>query len=126
MKEQNIQTLISLELSKKQNVRVFRNNTGVGYVGEIIHKDAKSITLANWRPLHAGLCQGSSDLIGIETVQITAEMVGMSIGKFVAIEVKTPFGRATKEQLAFISFVNKRGGKAEVVRSVEEAKLKFL
>jgi hypothetical protein len=56
-----------------------------------------------------GLCRGASDLIG------------MAGGRFLAIEVKTPRGRASKEQVLFVNLVNKMGGIAGIARSVIEA-----
>ena len=43
------------------------------------------------------------------------------IGRFLALEVKTETGRVSKEQTMFLALVNKRGGYACVVRSVEDA-----
>lgn len=77
--------------------RVFRNQTG-------------RYQLADGRWIGSGLCKGSSDLIG-----------WTSTGKFLAVEVKTPTGRTTPEQEAFISAVRKSGGVAFVARSAEEA-----
>lgn len=61
-----------------------------------------------------GLAKGSSDLIGM--VQMTA-----GVGRFVGLEVKTPTGRMEPEQVIFRDTVNKFGGRAYVVRSVEDA-----
>ena len=36
---------------------------------------------------------GSADIIGVQPVTITPEMVGKVIGQAIAIEVKTPKGR---------------------------------
>jgi hypothetical protein len=73
------------------------------------------------RPLHAGLCQGSSDLIGYTTIKITPEMVGKDLAIFTALEVKTTTGRATPKQVNFIEQVRKSGGIAGIVRTPEEA-----
>jgi hypothetical protein len=54
---------------------------------------------------------GGSDLIG-----------WTRDGRFAAVEVKTPTGRVTAEQQAFIDAVNRAGGKAGVARSVEDVK----
>lgn len=62
------------------------------------------------RPLHAGLCVGSSDIIGI-----TPD------GRFLAVEVKTKTGRATAEQIRFIDAVRRKGGVAGIARSVDDA-----
>lgn len=68
-----------------------------------------------------GLCEGSSDLIGWRTRIITAEDVGKPIAQFVAIEVKSKTGRATKDQNSFIYTVQKAGGIAGIARSVQDA-----
>lgn len=41
-------------------------------------------------------------------------------GKFIALEVKTPKGTATKQQEYVMQNINEQGGIAEVVRSVED------
>lgn len=51
----------------------------------------------------------------------TSDILGIFEGKFLAIEVKTPVGRATPEQKEFISNVNSRGGTAFIARSSEQA-----
>jgi len=126
MKEGNIQADIAMQLSKQPNIRVFRNNVGKAWVGSVIHRDDKTVTIANYRILHAGLCEGSSDLIGIKKIIITPDMVGQEIGVFLGVEVKTPTGRPSKAQLAFRNFVNKFGGKCEIVRNGDEALRKFV
>lgn len=77
--------------------RVLRNNVG-------------ALKDANGRWVQFGLCKGSSDLIG-----------WTSAGRFLAIEVKSSTGRATKEQIAFIEAVRASGGVAFVARSADEA-----
>jgi hypothetical protein len=59
----------------------------------------------------------SSDLVGIESVVITAEMVGQTIGRFYAVEAKPEDWKYTGTarevaQLKFIAKVNEMGGKA--------------
>ncbi len=120
MNETNINKLIMLAISK-MGARVFRNNTGVGWVGRLVTKTAQFVTLADPRPLHAGLIKGSSDLIGWTPKKVTPEMVGKTVAVFTAIEVKTEKGRVTPEQVQFIEQVRKAGGIAGVVRSPEEA-----
>ena len=68
-----------------------------------------------------GLCKGSSDLIGLRSLEITPELVGQRIAQFVALEVKTPHGNVSPEQRAFLRLVEKLGGVAAVCRSVNEA-----
>lgn len=91
--------------------RLFRQNTGKGWVGRLIGSvRADRVVLENPRPLIAGLCVGSSDIIG-----------WTSDGRFVALEVKTPGVRTSKEQAAFIKAAHASGCIAEVVFSVDEA-----
>lgn len=65
------------------------------------------------RPVRSGLPVGFSDLFGMRA----------SDCRFFALEVKTAKGRASPEQLAFIAAMKKRGAIAEIVRSVEDARL---
>lgn len=116
------QPLIALALSKA-GATVFRNNTAMAWVGESIRQKDGSILLRNPRPLHAGLTKGSSDLIGWRPLKITPDMVGQTFAQFLAVEVKTASGRATKEQLNFIDQVRKAGGIAGIARSPSEAVL---
>ena len=121
MKEGNIQRTIQLFLSRFQNVRLFRNNVGQGWVGQLISNKNGTVTLANARPLHAGLCDGSSDLIGWKTIEITPEMVGQKIAVFTAVEIKTEKGRPTEAQNNFLSVVNRSGGIGFIARNENEA-----
>ena len=107
--ETKIMNTILMALSKA-GCLVFRNETAGAWVGKVIHKDASQVTLTDARMIRFGLAVGSSDIIGISPT-----------GKFLALEVKTSKGRATKEQLRFIEAVNNAGGKAGIARSVEDA-----
>ena len=111
MTEGNLTKHLLLSLSKAlPTLRIFRNNTGVGWVGRMLRNIAGTVTLADARPLHAGLCTGSSDLIGWVTIQVGPEMVGRKIAVFTAIEVKTATGKATEAQLNFMARVREAGG----------------
>jgi hypothetical protein len=68
-----------------------------------------------------GLCKGSSDLIGLRSLEITPEMVGQRVAQFVALEVKTASGVVSSEQRAFLQLVQQLGGVAAVCRSIEQA-----
>jgi len=120
--ETKIQNLQMLALSQA-GCLVWRVETAGAWVGKVIHKDNQTVTLANARMIQAGLCKGGSDIIGIRPTVITQDMVGQTVGVFLADEVKTKTGRATKEQLRFIEAVNKAGGIAGVARSVDDALL---
>lgn len=90
--------------------RIFRNNTGMGWAGRLISNIAGKVTLQDARPLHAGLCEGSSDLIGWTSVEVTQDMVGNSIAVFTAVEVKQPGKRPTDKQANFLHRVREAGG----------------
>ena len=96
--ESKIVADIRLSLGARTDCIVWRNSTGV----------AKTRT---GHTVRFGLCVGSSDLIAIVKPS----------GRMVVLEAKTPIGRATKEQIAFIEMVRAAGGHGAIVRSVEEA-----
>lgn len=121
MQESNILKTVQLALSKLINVTTFRNNTAQAWVGVPIARTATSITLRDYRPLHAGLTKGSSDLIGWTVVEVTPEMVGTKVAIFTAVEVKTEKGKPTSEQLIFVDAVKKAGGFAGIARSEADA-----
>lgn len=102
--------------------RLFRQNTGQGWVGlsrrfsraETVLVQPGDVLIRNARPLHAGLCEGSSDLIG------WTQRDGVAV--FTAIEVKAERGLVTPEQQTFIDVVSSAGGIAGVARTVDEAR----
>lgn len=120
MKEGDLIKRVQLQLSAA-GARLFRNNTGVGYIGHVIKRTASIVSLQEWRPLRAGLIKGSSDLIGWTSVEITEEMIGQRVAVFTAIETKVGRNGATKEQQTFIKNVKEAGGFAGVARSEQEA-----
>jgi hypothetical protein len=71
------------------------------------------VVIRQGRPLHAGLCVGSSDLIGYRQVA--------GVAQFVALEVKSPTGRPTAQQTQFLNHITSAGGCAGIVRSVDDA-----
>jgi hypothetical protein len=99
---------------------LFRQNVGVGWQGKHTRLPDGSILIQDPRPLHAGLCTGSSDLIGWRPILIGTEHVGRIIAQFIGIEVKTPKGRESKEQAHFREVANAAGGLVVVARGVED------
>jgi hypothetical protein len=95
--------------------RLFRQNSGVAWVGRIIEHTRTRIVLENPRPFHAGV-PGMADLGGWITVEITPDMVGRRIAVYAAVEVKTERGRTRREQAAFLKAVSDAGGRAGVAR----------
>ncbi len=108
MTEHDLLNAIRLAASK-HGARLFRNNVARGWVGRLVSHRGAMVTLADARPLHAGLCVGSSDLIGWDAV-----------GRFLAVEAKTGRVPTTKEQAAFLGAVVDAGGVAVLARSVED------
>lgn len=90
---------------------IFRTNAGDFWQGDIVYsKEFRQKVLINLRKVE-GLPTGFSDLLGVRK----------SDGKAVFIEVKTPKGKPSKEQINFINQMKKHGAIAEICRSVEEA-----
>lgn len=88
--------------------RLWRNNSG-------------ALRDQTGRLVRYGLCPGSSDLVGLSTIKITPDMVGQTVGVFVAIEVKDK-GRLTEQQRAFLAMVQGAGGIAGCARSIDDAR----
>lgn len=66
--------------------------------------------------------KGGSDLIGIMPLRVTSEMVGKTLGVFVAVETKrSKGGKVDPLQEHFIDLVRSRGGIAGVAASWEDA-----
>ena len=107
------------------SVRLWRNNVGTGWAGQATKVTGGNlravsqalrpgdVVIRQGRPLHAGLCVGSSDLIGYRQVD--------GFAQFVALEVKSATGRATKEQVQFLDHIQAAGGLAGIARSVDDA-----
>lgn len=116
MTEADLMRLVQIEASK-QGARLFRNNVGMGWIGEshVVTRNTcmdvqpGDVVIRRARPLHAGLCKGSSDLIG-----------WTHDGMFCAVEVKTDTGSPTKEQLVFIREVHRAGGFSGIARSEDD------
>lgn len=128
MAERDIIQKIILAYSRI-GARIFRNNTGMGWAGKVsrphkrmlIQVDPGDIIIRQARPLHAGLCEGSSDLIGWTPMKITQDDVGKTVAIFTAIEVKYGSTRTTKEQASFTDAVLRSGGLSCIARSVDDA-----
>ena len=107
--ETEIQQRIRLALGTHPEIRLFRNQ-----VGQL--PDPRT-----GRPVQFGLARGSADLIGWRTITITPDMVGQQLAVFTSIEVKTPTGRLSPAQHAWLGVVRNAGGIAGVARSVRDA-----
>lgn len=108
MNETDTLQAIRLKVGGRYDTRIFRNNVG-------------ALRDAQGRHVQFGLCQGSSDLIGYQSVEITPDMVGKKVAIFLAIEVKAAKGKATEPQERFIQRVREDGGLAGIARSPDDA-----
>ena len=121
MSETPLQKRIILMASQLGH-RLFRHNVCMAWAGKAIRfsKEAKitvypgDVLVRKAYPIHAGLTEGGSDLIGWHGIT----------GKFIAIETKTIDGKTDKDRLEkqenFILQVNKAGGIAGIIRTEEE------
>lgn len=105
--EHQIQQRIRLACGRGA-VRLWRNNTGA-----LVDQQGRFVRF--------GLCKGSSDLIGLRSLEVTSEMVGQRVAQFVALEIKTAQGVLSPEQRAFLKLVQQLGGLGAVCRSIAEA-----
>ena len=139
MSESPLMRRIMVHLSRA-GAHVFRNNVGQGWVGKSFrlkesatlvqagsakHLPAGTVIIMAGRPLHAGLLEGSSDLIGWKSVTITPEMVGRNFALFFGCEVKDGLGAQSSEQITWERILNATGGLAFVARSEAEAVEKY-
>jgi hypothetical protein len=105
--EHEIQQRIRLACGRGP-VRLWRNNTGA-----LVDQQGRFVRF--------GLCKGSSDLIGLRSLEITPELVGQRLAQFVALEIKTGSGTVSPEQRAFLQLVQQLGGVGAVCRSIAQA-----
>lgn len=119
LSESSIQTRVRLEASR-MGARLWRNNSGVDT------SEGKHVRygLSNESPQMNSVCK-SSDLIGIKPVLITQEMIGSTIGQFMAREVKKGGWHYTGTprevaQLKFLEIVNALGGDGKFTNGTEE------
>lgn len=113
MTESDLLSEILLAYSRG-NTRLLRANAGLAWQGRVLEQTPTRLVLAYPRPLRL-MAPGVSDLIGWHTCG--------GIAVFTALELKVGRRQPTHEQGAFLETVQRAGGIAAVVRSVDEAKL---
>jgi hypothetical protein len=119
MSEIELMRAIQLRASEMGH-RLFRNNVGMGWVGpqvrvshsQMIMMHPGDMLIRRAMVLHAGLAEGSSDLIGLTDT-----------GRFLAVEVKAPKGKLREGQESFLEMVQRLGGIGIVAKSVEDFKV---
>lgn len=110
------------------DMRIFRQNTAQGWAGQArrinertwVYVTPGDVVVRNAWPLHAGLCTGSSDLIGWHIREVTPDLIGQRVAVFAAIEAKAASTRLTAAQRRFLDAVDRAGGVAGVARSAED------
>jgi hypothetical protein len=89
-----------LEYLAIRQVFAWRMNTGAGKLIDGARHTSRFVRFG---------FPGCSDIIGI-----------LDDGRWLAIEVKSPTGKATQEQLIFLAEIAKRGGVAFIARGIED------
>jgi len=130
--ENTVQRKIWLGMSRL--CTLFRLNTGRAWISNLGPKGVQkladgSVLIKAARPVALGFSltngdpvNGACDLPGWTTIKITKEMIDKEVAVFTSFEVKkTEGGRATTEQLNWKNQVEKSGGIAGIVNSLEAA-----
>lgn len=101
---------IILEASRLGH-RLFRVNTGLYWSGDVASHEGSTVVLTKARRIRAGLATGGADIIGIA-----------KDGTFISLEVKAGKTPTTDEQKAWAVMVRSLGGRAGIVRTLDEAR----
>ena len=112
-----------MELTKRGNSVMFRNNVGQAWAGQVTKLPNGDVLIKNPYPINFGLCKGSSDLIGYTKVKVTPPMLDKYIAVFTALEVKRPGKQPSPEQRNFIAKVRGDGGRAGICTDPSSANL---
>lgn len=106
------QNTVEILLNMPRGTTTWRNNVGLC----VYNKHGRRWTVKY------GLCDGSSDRIGLTKITITPEMIGRTMGIFTAIEIKTETGSRRKKQKHFIEFLKNAGCIALFATNSEDVK----
>lgn len=104
------------------HTRAWRNNNGVGWQGSSFTIRNRRLVQGAARYVRYGLAPGSSDVIGVRTMQVTANMVGKRVAVPLMIETKTEDQRLSTDQKSWLAMAHKLGCIAGVATSVDEAR----
>lgn len=105
--ETNIQNKIMLEMSSR-GAMVWRNQTGKF---RAMNEPTRIISVGQ---------KGSADILACLPTVITLDMVGKTLGVFVAVEVKTELGKQRPDQKSWQDAFEKHGGRYILARSVHD------
>lgn len=118
---------ILLSIASGDDIRLFRNPTGFGWVGsKISHCSNGMAMIYGARAIRFGLHEGSSDLIGWKTVTITPDMVGRKVAIFLGVEVKTENDEMRANQKTWDKIVRQFGGISVIARTANADELRKL
>lgn len=112
---------------------LFRANVGKGWTGNGVEKahpyrnttvvlEPNDVVIRQARPFDTGLPPGFHDLFGLVPVRIEPHHVGLVLGVFTSIEVKSETGRVRPKQQKFMDAVQFRGGRSGIARSIDDAR----
>lgn len=111
--------LHQLNLGKNPNIRAWRNNVGLFYAKRSSHPKCmcgRHLNLDEYlEPVRTGLCPGSADLIGFESITITPAMIGKKIAVFRADEVKYKKNRLSPLQNQWLQVCKEAGAITNII-----------
>lgn len=123
-------------LGSDPRLAIFKNECGEGFYANVreqirncldgeVRRElvAEVLAILDRNRVHYGLHVGSADLIGVVAVEVTPEMVGSTIGRFVSIELKSASGALRTEQEVWRDRMRELGAVAEVARTPGDAAL---
>lgn len=118
--EHKIQNDIRNALDFEPDIHIFRANVASGWFGHW-SKFGNTVRINNPRFLSTGLPKGFPDLFGYVSKTITKDMVGKTFAHFAFLEVKSPNGKPSKEQLELQRQFLDDGAIGGIVRSVQDS-----
>lgn len=117
-------------LASKLGARLWRRNTGVGWIGrskkftkrEQIWVGPGDVLINQARPFHAGET-GQYDTYGWHAVVVTPDMVGQTVAVHVEIEIKFGADRESPEQKSWGAMCKQQGVRVGVARTLSDAEM---
>jgi len=106
--EGRVKAKLLLRIGRNRRLMVWNNPTGVGR------------SMDGERVIRFG-CPGSGDILGVEAVLITPEMVGTVIGRALSIETKAKRGQQRIQQKRFQARFTEVGGLYLIARDNDVA-----
>jgi len=117
MSEKTILNHLQL-LASKIGARLFRQNTGSAWQGEVHRLKTGDILIKNPRIVHFGLCKGSGDLIGFAPVKINHSHLNKTLAVFWSVEIKTGSLKPTSDQINWHNMIKNNGGVSVITNKI--------